>query len=165
MIPASTPMSKGKDDRPRENERKSAQSSGDLEPPLEVAAGVVFRDGKLLITQRRVGDHLGGFWEFPGGKRECDETFETCLRRELSEELGIEVEVGKLIDTVFHQYPEKTVQLKFFHCAWRRNEPRPLACEAVRWVSREELARYLFPGADFGLIDKLRREQAWWQRD
>ena len=49
-------------------------------PPLEVAAGLVFRDGKLLITQRPPGSHLGGLWEFPGGKREAGESFEQCLR-------------------------------------------------------------------------------------
>ena len=158
-------MSEGKDYTSRTSEGEGAQSSGDPDSPVEVAAGVVFRDGKLLITQRRAGDHLGGLWEFPGGKRECDETFETCLSRELREELGIEVEVGKLIDTVFHRYPEKTVQLKFFRCAWRRHEARPLACEAVLWVSAEELGRYSFPAADAGLIQKLQRDPVWWERD
>src|SRR5262245_45725195 len=60
---------------------------------IEVAAGLVFRGGKVLITQRRPDDHLGGLWEFPGGKREPNETFEQCLHRELKEELGIEVHV------------------------------------------------------------------------
>ncbi len=63
---------------------------------VDVAAGLIFRDGKLLITQRRTDAHLGGLWEFPGGKREPNETFEECLVRELREELGIEVVVGEL---------------------------------------------------------------------
>src|SRR5882672_7630583 len=75
---------------------------------IEVAAGIVFRNGKILITQRRSQDHLGDLWEFPGGKREAEESFEDCLQRELMEELGIEVAVGELVDTVVHQYPEKT---------------------------------------------------------
>src|SRR5262245_15313555 len=79
---------------------------------IEVAAGVVFRDGQVLITQRRPGDHLGGLWEFPGGKREPGETFEVCLQRELKEELGIEVDVGEWLDSVTHAYPEKTVHLR-----------------------------------------------------
>ena len=62
------------------------------EAPVEVAAGLVFREGKLLITRRSAGGHLGGLWEFPGGKREPGETFEQCLHRELREELGIEVQ-------------------------------------------------------------------------
>src|SRR2546423_2979763 len=84
--------------------------------PIEVAAGLVFRAGSLLITQRRPQDHLGGLWEFPGGKREPAETFEECLRRELREELGIEVQVQGLLASVQHAYPEKTVLLQFYRC-------------------------------------------------
>src|SRR3954466_7752896 len=76
---------------------------------VEVAAGLVFRGGKLLITQRYPDAHLGGLWEFPGGKRECDETFAQCLARELREELGIEVEVAERIEVVAHDYPDKKV--------------------------------------------------------
>ena len=61
-----------------------------MNPPLEVSAGLIFRDGQLLITQRRAGSHLGGLWEFPGGKREAGETLEQCLARELREELGVD---------------------------------------------------------------------------
>src|SRR5438132_14172490 len=96
---------------------------------IEVAAGLVFRDGQLLITQRPRDDHLGDLWEFPGGKREPGETLEQCLRRELREELGIEIAVGELLDFVTHEYPEKTVHLKFYRCAWRRHEPRALDCQ------------------------------------
>src|SRR5438309_9744832 len=83
---------------------------------IEVAAGLIFRDGKLLITQRRPHDHLGGLWEFPGGKRECNESFQECLARELREELGIHVEVGEIVEEITHVYPEKAVHLKFFGC-------------------------------------------------
>src|SRR5579871_5840657 len=79
---------------------------------IEVSAGLVFRDGKLLITRRHAGAHLGGLWEFPGGKREANETFEGCLARELREELGIEVIVGEVLESLTHAYPEKTVTLK-----------------------------------------------------
>src|SRR6266699_853251 len=77
--------------------------------PVDVAAGLIFRDGKLLITRRHADAHLGGLWEFPGGKRESDETFEECLARELREELGIEVVVGQLVESLTHKYPEKAV--------------------------------------------------------
>ena len=112
---------------------------------IEVAAGLVFRDGKILITQRRSQDHLGDLWEFPGGKREAEESFENCLQRELREELGIEVAVGELVDTVTHQYPEKKVHLKFYRCVWVRNEPQPIGCQACAWVGMTQLADYSFP--------------------
>src|SRR6187402_801609 len=80
---------------------------------IQVAAGLVFREGRLLITQRPPGGHLAGLWEFPGGKREADESFEDCLRRELREELGVEVDVGELVESITHEYPGKSVHLQF----------------------------------------------------
>ena len=129
---------------------------------IEVAAGLIFRNGKLLIAQRYPEAHLGGLWEFPGGKRECDETFEACLTRELREELGIEVTVRELMETVQHDYPEKRVLLKFFHCHWLANEPQPLGCPAFAWVTREELSQYQFPAADARLLEKLRISPHLW---
>ena len=99
---------------------------------IEVAAGLVFRDGKLLITQRPAGGHLPGLWEFPGGKREADESFEQCLHRELMEELGIEVDILGLVESITHHYAEKTVHLRFFRCLWKQHEPRALGCPAGR---------------------------------
>jgi mutator protein MutT len=129
---------------------------------IEVAAGLVFRDGKLLISQRKENTHLAGLWEFPGGKRELNETFEQCLIRELREELGIEVTVGELIESLTHSYSEKTVHLKFFRCDWARCEPQALNCSAFRWVSRSELPTYSFPAADSRLLAKLSCESQLW---
>src|SRR6266436_7050289 len=134
-------------------------------PITEVAAGLVFRDGRLLITQRQAGAHLGGLWEFPGGKREKPESFQACLRRELREELGIEVEVGELVETITHEYPEKTVRLKFFRCDWEQNEARPLGCSDFKWIVQEDLTAYEFPAADARLLHKLRSSPAFWSNN
>jgi mutator protein MutT len=133
-------------------------------PIIDVAAALVFRDGKLLITQRHATAHLGGLWEFPGGKREPDETFEACLIRELREELGIEVTVGDLVESLTHAYPEKTVHLKFYCCQWRKHEPQPLGCAAFKWVAATELTDYAFPAADARLLEKLRPGAGIWSR-
>jgi mutator protein MutT len=133
------------------------------EAPIEVAAGLVFREGKLLITRRSAGGHLGGFWEFPGGKREPGETFEECLHRELREELGIEVQIDSLIEEIVHHYPERAVRLKFFRCRWLRHEPQPIGCESVAWITAGELGQYAFPAADARLLDKLRHAPELWQ--
>jgi mutator protein MutT len=122
---------------------------------IEVSAGLIFREGKLLVTQRRADAHLGGLWEFPGGKREAGETFEECLVRELREELGVEVKVEKLFESVTHTYPEKTVHLKFFICEVIAGEPMPLGCAQLKWVSRSELRHYAFPAADARLLEQL----------
>jgi mutator protein MutT len=133
-------------------------------PAIDVAAALVFRDGKLLITQRHADAHQGGLWEFPGGKREPDETFPVCLIRELREELGIEVEVGELVESLTHAYPEKTVHLKFYRCRWKQHEPQPLGCPAFKWVSAAELKDYAFPAADARLLEMLRRDEAIWEQ-
>jgi len=126
-------------------------------PKIEVAAGLVFRQGKLLIARRYPEAELGGLWEFPGGKRETGETFEACLARELREELGIEVAVEELVESLTHAYPERTVCLRFYRCRWLQHEPRPLGCQKCKWVSPESLADYAFPAADARLLEKLGR--------
>ncbi len=129
---------------------------------VEVSAGLVFRNGLLLLAQRRAQDHLGGLWEFPGGKRRHAESYEQCLCRELREELGIEVEVKEIIDTITHAYPEKTVHLKFFRCLWQRLEPRALGCQDFAWVRREHLGQYSFPAADARILQHLQDTPRLW---
>ena len=137
-------------------------SARDSRLAIEVSAGLIFRSGLLLITQRHAGDHLGGLWEFPGGKREPGETFEQCLKRELREELGIEVSVGELFESVTHAYGDKTVHLQFFLCQLFTGEPQPLDCAALKWVSREALPAHAFPAADAKLLSRLAADSSRW---
>ncbi|MSU59751.1 MAG: 8-oxo-dGTP diphosphatase MutT [Pedosphaera sp.] len=130
---------------------------------IDVAAGLIFRNGRLLITQRYADAHLGGLWEFPGGKREPGETFEHCLARELHEELGVDVTVGELFESVTHAYPEKTVALRFFLCRLNSGEPQPLGCAAVKWVTLPELDTYKFPAADESLLRRLGNRPELWK--
>ncbi|HEV8439371.1 MAG TPA: 8-oxo-dGTP diphosphatase MutT [Methylomirabilota bacterium] len=125
-------------------------------PTITVAAAVIERDGKILITRRRVGAHLGGLWEFPGGKPEAGESLEAALRREMGEELDTDVDVGERIETVEWEYPDKRVRLVFFGCELR-GEPRPLEGQEMAWVARADLAAYEFPPADATLIERLSR--------
>jgi mutator protein MutT len=131
--------------------------------PIEVGAGLIFRAAKLLITQRYDGAHLGGLWEFPGGKREPGESFEQCLARELREELGVEVVVGQLFEEITHEYPEKMVHLQFFACRLAAGEPQPLGCAAVKWIGQAELNDYAFPAADATLLRKLKSAPNLWR--
>jgi mutator protein MutT len=144
------------------NDASPRPDSASSTPFIEVAAALLFRDGRLLITQRHADAHLGGLWEFPGGKREPGESFEACLRRELQEELGCDVEVLECVESVTHAYPEKTVHLQFHRCRWLAHEPRPIDCAAIRWVGREELSQFAFPAADAQLLDLLRTGDAFW---
>ena len=146
-----------------EKKQTASRSNTPLLQPIEVAAGLIFRNCKLLITQRHTDAHLGGFWEFPGGKRELGETFEQCLAREVREELGVEVTVGKLFESVTHVYPEKTVHLKFFLCRLEAGEPKAIGCASFRWVSKAELKGFQFPAADEQLLKKLIISSEFWR--
>jgi mutator protein MutT len=124
---------------------------------IEVAAGLI-RDaaGRYLITQRRRGSHLEGLWEFPGGKREMDETPEACLRRELAEELSATFQVGPLVQTIRWEYPDRAVVLHFYECRWEAGPIQPRESQLMAWVEPERLDEYDFPPADRELIARLR---------
>ena len=130
---------------------------------IDVAAGLVCRQRQLLIAQRNAQTHLGGLWEFPGGKREPGETFEHCLVRELREELGIEIAVGTLVESLVHAYSEKTVRLNFYRCQWLKGEPQLLGCAAFKWVGPDQLAEFPFPPADARLLGKLQTDASLWE--
>jgi 8-oxo-dGTP diphosphatase len=123
---------------------------------VTVVAAVVERHGRILLTRRQVGAHLGGLWEFPGGKPESGESLEAALRREMREELDTDVEVGDQMETVEWQYPDKRVNIVFFRCALR-GEPRPLEGQEMAWVPREDLPNHEFPPADAALVERLSR--------
>jgi 8-oxo-dGTP diphosphatase len=121
---------------------------------IVVAAAVIEREDTFLLTRRLKGTHLEGTWEFPGGKCEPEETPEACLVREIREELAVEVVLGALILVTRHAYPERTVELHFFH-ADVSGEPAPQLGQQMRWVPRAELGTLEFPEADEQLIRLL----------
>lgn len=130
--------------------------------PIAVAAGLIFKNGKLLVTQRPSGSHLAGLWEFPGGKCEEAETMPECLQRELHEELGVVVNVRECVETLEHAYPEKVVQLSFFRCELVMGEPTGKEGQALAWIGIDELGDYEFPAADVRLLEKLKSNLEWW---
>jgi mutator protein MutT len=121
---------------------------------VTVAAAVIERDGAFLLTRRLHGTHLGGTWEFPGGKCEPDETTDACLVREIREELAAGIVVGELILVTRHAYPERTVELHFFR-ATLTDEPVPQIGQQMRWVHRDDLRSLALPAADTELIGLL----------
>ena len=123
---------------------------------IVVAAAVVERDNRFLVTKRQTGVHLAGLWEFPGGKSEPGEDHAACLAREVREELAVDVLVGEEIFTTMHEYAERTVELHFRRCELA-GEPRPQVGQEMRWVARADLAALEFPPADAELIRWLTR--------
>lgn len=122
--------------------------------PLVVVAAVIEAHDAFLLTERMAGTHLAGTWEFPGGKCQPGETHAEALQRELWEELAVESDVGALVSSVTHAYPDRTVELHFYTCTLR-GEPRPALGQRMRWVPRGELTALPFPEADRTLIATL----------
>jgi A/G-specific adenine glycosylase len=118
-------------------------------PHYIVTAAVIRRDGELLITRRPVKGLLGGLWEFPGGKLKEGEDLATCLRREIREELGVEIEVGDRLGVYKHAYTHFSVTLHAFACTLLAGEPQPLHASDLHWVRPAEL-----PGHPMGKLDR-----------
>jgi A/G-specific adenine glycosylase len=121
------------------------------------AAAVINRRGQVLIAQRRPEAMLGGLWEFPGGSREPGETMPECVARELKEELGLQIEVGRPLITVRHAYSHFTIELHTFFARIRAGRPRRLECADYRWVYPEEFEQFAFSKADLAVVDALQR--------
>jgi 8-oxo-dGTP diphosphatase len=121
---------------------------------IVVVAAVIEADHRFLVTQRQPGAHLAGMWEFPGGKIDVNEAHASALRRELREELDVDVDVGERMYHTVHAYDDRTVELHFYRCALK-GEPRPLLGQQMRWVPRDELPSLGFPPADTELIELL----------
>ena len=130
---------------------------------VHVAVGVIARGDEIFITLRPDNVHQGGKWEFPGGKREANETIERCLHRELKEELGIEVALGQALESVTHKYSVMTLQITFFLARLAKGEPRAIECAGLEWVTRENLAKFQFPPADQRLISRLVDDHSFWE--
>lgn len=131
---------------------------------LAVVAGLLLRDGRLLIARRPAGDPLGEVWEFPGGKLEPGETPAAALVRELREELGVEVEVGEEVERIDHDYPHLALTLIVYRCPRWAGEPQGRAGQALAWVEPAALAAYPFPAADRRLLARLPALAARWAR-
>ena len=119
--------------------------------------GAIIKDGdKYLIGQRPAHKSQGGLWEFMGGKIEPGETPERALRRECLEELALEIENERIIDSVIHEYPEKTIRLTLISCSPKTGSiPKALEHQQIKWVTRAEMDALDFAPADKELIQRL----------
>ena len=119
--------------------------------------GAIIKDGdKYLIGQRPAHKSQGGLWEFMGGKIEPGETPEQALKRECLEELALEIENERIIDSVVHKYPEKTIRLTLISCSPKSGSiPKALEHQQIKWVTRAEMDAIDFASADRELISKL----------
>ncbi len=128
-------------------------------PHFHVTAAIIRKRGKILITKRPSEGLLGGMWEFPGGKQEPGETLEACARREIREELGIEIAVQDQLAKVNHAYSHFRITLHAFNCTHVAGRVRKLGVADYKWVRPEALHEYAFPKADRVIIELLETEE------
>jgi len=122
---------------------------------VTVVAAVLKHAGRVLLTRRYDDAHLGGLWEFPGGKVEKGESLEEALIREIREELGIRIKLGPLIRDETFAYDDRTVHLHFFDCRVLKGEPRAIGVAEMAWVFPAELDRYCLLKANAKLVAQL----------
>jgi len=125
-------------------------------PHHDIAVGIVWRDGRILIDRRNPEGLLGGLWEFPGGKRRPDESLEACVVREVREELGVKVKVRSPLVTVKHAYTHFRITMHAFECGFVSGRPKAIGCAAWKWIKPDELDQYAFPKANLKVIAALR---------
>jgi|SRR5690606_3100821 len=123
---------------------------------IRVVAGVIERDGRYLITQRKATAVLPLLWEFPGGRVEEGESEGQALVREVRHRIGTDVQVFEKLGDHFHEYESYDVLMSMYACELPEGaEPRPVGVNDTRWVSSEELEQYEFPPADQSSMSKL----------
>ena len=122
---------------------------------IPVATAVIYKDEYVLIARRGPEKHLAGYWEFPGGKIELSETPEACLRREIEEELGINIQVNDFLMESIYDYGDKKVSLKAYRCTYLHGDITLSDHDDVRWVLPEQLSEYQLAPADMPFIAAL----------
>lgn len=120
-----------------------------------VVAGLILGDGLVLITQRRADQALPLQWEFPGGKVEPGEAPVAALERELREEIGVGVAVGRIWDVLFHPYPAFDLVMLVYACRVVEGEPRAVEVADLRWLPPSELPAWDILPADRPLVQRL----------
>lgn len=128
---------------------------------IEVAAAILIREARVLIGSRRAGARRAGLWEFPGGKIRAGETPEQCLRREIREELDIDIAVGEFFGESVYAYPDQTVRLLAYLSRLIGGSMVLNDHAEIAWVDAGELDRYRFCPADLALVGMLKDDRSW----
>jgi 8-oxo-dGTP diphosphatase len=126
---------------------------------IEVLAAIIVQENRVLIARRKMGKHLSGFWEFPGGKLEKGENDISCLRREIKEEIAIDIKVTKHFMNNEHSYGEKQILLKSYICEAAPNQEFLLTDhDMIEWVEKNNLLNYKIAPADIPIVQALMNE-------
>ncbi|APC78517.1 TPA: 8-oxo-dGTP diphosphatase MutT [Clostridium botulinum] len=124
----------------------------------EVTAAIIINKDLILIARRGKDEKLAGKWEFPGGKIEDGETSQQCLRREIKEELNIDVKVGNFFEESIYVYPDGEIKLLAYFTKIINGNIKLSVHDEVKWVSTKEMDKFDFAPADIKLVEKLKEE-------
>ncbi len=124
----------------------------------KAAIAIIEKDGKILIARRRTDDHLKGKWEFPGGKICEGETPGECVKREIREELDIDIEAGDLLYVIQHTYNYAAIELYFYKTTYLSGEIKLKEYRDIRWVEKKDLRNYDLPEANLPLLNILEKD-------
>ncbi|RRA99212.1 (deoxy)nucleoside triphosphate pyrophosphohydrolase [Larkinella rosea] len=122
---------------------------------IDVVAGIIWKDGRILLARRGKQKHLAGKWEFPGGKIELGESAEIALERELKEELSIQTRTEDFFDLNIHHYSSVSIKLQAYNSAYISGEICLSDHDKIEWVEIQDLLKYDFAEADIPLVYKL----------
>lgn len=122
----------------------------------EVTAGIIIDNNKILIAQRGANEKLAGKWEFPGGKIELDETPQECLKREIKEELEVDIEVGDYLGESIYTYPNGEIKLIAYFATVVDGDIKLSVHDKIEWITIGEIDEYDFAAADIYFVEKLK---------
>jgi len=127
--------------------------------PVIVLAGIIRYKGKILIAKRHIKELDIYKWEFPGGKLEENEDLCDCLKREIKEELNLNITVGEIFEVVYHRYSDKDVLILAYLCNAATNKATAIECVEYKWIDLNELRQYDFLDADKPIVNKILKSE------
>lgn len=125
---------------------------------IPVTCAIIFFEGKVLATQRSEKMDLPGKWEFPGGKMEPHESPEECLKREIKEELSLEIEIVESLRPVLHHYSDKSIRLIPFAARWKAGQIHLAEHSQLDWIEKKDLFFLDWAPADLPIVHELQEK-------
>ncbi len=122
---------------------------------INVVAGLIYKQDKILLCRRKEGKHQAGFWEFPGGKVENGESKEKALLREILEELGIEITIESFFSQSTYHYPTISIRLWAYTCSYLKGEIILNDHDKYAWINKEAITNFQLSPADIEIAQKI----------